>query len=246
MTAPLVISGDAEQAIHVHAQVDDTTNAVNIRISSASHVCSTQHAACRVIFYKIYLKWSQLHGQIEHRANALKAAPGSEPCHRFSRSSFYERFDGLVKYSDPFRVLTWIKVDENAHDAVEGIRVDVKLNGSFSLEPFMIDGLAQLPGFMLNCIIDKPIECIYIAKSFGGVVGLEHLRAGSSVRCYAHCECCRCYGDRKLNPMHSRGAQKGQHQGTEPTKASPVSFQPIQGEVAWLARRSPPSVTICT
>ncbi|KAL4807951.1 hypothetical protein BDV18DRAFT_159159 [Aspergillus unguis] len=197
MRAPLVVSAsDSEQAICIAAQagVEGEARSVEIKITSTSHGNSTQHAVCRVLLQapeSSPFMWSQVQRLIQLRVAALTAAPGSESCHKLSRALFYKLFDSIVEYSVPFRLLENITLDETARDAVAEIGVRnqaANQHGFFSLDPFIIDALVHLPGFLLNCDLNKPKGDLHIAKSIGQVSVLEGLRNGAEGRpltCYA-------------------------------------------------------------
>ncbi|KAL4905919.1 polyketide synthase dehydratase-domain-containing protein [Aspergillus multicolor] len=179
MISPLAVSSDVEQAIRVDANlVEAKASSVEVQITSTIHRNSTQHAACR------------MQRLVQLQVSILTATPSKNSCYSLTRALFYKLFDSIVEYSAPFRLLENITIDGDAQDAVSKIRIctrDTTTHGSFSLDPFTIDALVHLPGFLLNCDLEKPKEDLHIAKSIGRVLVLDALQAeaGSSpLTCY--------------------------------------------------------------
>ncbi|KAL4942696.1 hypothetical protein BDV06DRAFT_221967 [Aspergillus oleicola] len=192
MIYPLVVSdSDAEQKIRIEAKREAKSSSVMIRISSTLHGTFTEHASCRVMIHldttSRRSRWPQVQRLVQSRVDTLSSFPSGELCHRMAKGILYKLFDGIVEYSDPFRLLENITVDGTFQDAAAEIRTLVVTDqGSFSLDPFTVDALIHLPGFLLNCNLEKPKTDIYIAKSIGRVLVLDAIQAGiRPLTCYA-------------------------------------------------------------
>ncbi|RDW76437.1 uncharacterized protein DSM5745_06429 [Aspergillus mulundensis] len=194
MISPLVVSSNVEQTIRVNARLEEAkASSVEIQITSTIYGNSTQHAICRVVMHEKPTAslsiWPQMQRLVQLRVSTLTAAPSNDSCYRLTRALFYKLFDSIVEYSAPFRLLETITIDGDAHDAVSEIRIHTRdaKHGSFSLDPFTMDALVHLPGFLLNCDFDKPKGDLHIAKSIGRLLVFDSLQAeaGSSpLTCY--------------------------------------------------------------
>ncbi|KAL4932147.1 uncharacterized protein BDV17DRAFT_215919 [Aspergillus undulatus] len=193
MANPLVVSkSDVEQIIRVQAHASAEGNGgsrrVHVKTSSSTRgtEASTTHARCVVVLHDQSRPspshpssiWPQVQRLIQQRVKALSSTMGTESSHKMAKPLLYKLFDSIVEYSAPYRVLENIAVDLDFQDAVAEICVPAGTgteheHGVFSLDPFTIDALIHLPGFLLNCNFDKPKGTMYIAKSVGRVLVLD-------------------------------------------------------------------------
>ncbi|KAL4798587.1 hypothetical protein BDV19DRAFT_386069 [Aspergillus venezuelensis] len=192
MRSPLVVlETDANPKIRIDTKCDVETSSISVRIKFVSHSIVTEHADCRVVFYDNITPelsiWSQTQRLVHHRADTLASSPSSDSCHKFAKGILYKLFDSIVEYSDRFRLLEDITVAGTFQDAVAEIKAPtVTDQSSFNLDPFTLDTLIHLPGFLLNCNPDKPKGDLYIAKSVGRVLILDTFLAGARpLTCYA-------------------------------------------------------------
>ncbi|KAL4958451.1 hypothetical protein BDW69DRAFT_179656 [Aspergillus filifer] len=192
MKSPLVVSEtDAKPQIRIDTKCEGETSSISVRITSISHNLVIEHADCRVVLHDNTTPelsiWPQVQRLVHHRADTLASSPSSDSCHKFAKGILYKLFDSIVEYSDHFRLLEDITVDGSFQDAVAEVKAPtVTDQGSFKLDPFTLDALIHLPGFLLNCNLDKPKSDMYIAKSVGRVLILDTFSAGARpLTCYA-------------------------------------------------------------
>ncbi|KAL3476163.1 hypothetical protein BJX99DRAFT_258677 [Aspergillus californicus] len=190
MTKPLTIcEHDPEQTIHVAATSQADGESVTIQIVSTSLGVPTEHAACRVVVCEDTSVnpsgiWPQVQRLVQRRVDTLSDNAGS---HRMASRLMYKLFDSIVEYSSPFRVLENIIVEKNFQDAIAEIQIPVSTGQeSSNLNPFLMDALVHLPGFLLNCNLEKAKDEIHIAKCIGQVLVLERFWSASrSLTLYA-------------------------------------------------------------
>ncbi|KAL4874746.1 hypothetical protein BJY04DRAFT_233378 [Aspergillus karnatakaensis] len=181
MITPLVLSENGtEQTISIAAQMEKDQLTVKVRISSLSQGTPTEHAICQVISQDSSTSiWPQVRRLVQYRVDSLSNSSGQRSGHhKMAKALMYKLFDSIVEYSAPYRILEDITVDQDFQDAVAELGApSTTAHGRFTLDPYAIDSLIHLPGFLLNCNFDKPKGDIHIAKSVERVVVMENFRS---------------------------------------------------------------------
>lgn len=123
---------------------------------------------------------------LRSRIDALQAGQG----HRLRKPVVYRLFENVVRYSEPYRGLDEIFVDTDLRDAVARIQLPVPSHseGRYLYNPFLLDSVAHLAGFLVNSGLKYPADVACIATGFDVWQFFKPLEETTTYTSYAHLE----------------------------------------------------------
>ncbi|KAK8016787.1 polyketide synthase [Apiospora rasikravindrae] len=193
MTHALVVHAkDEEHLIHIDCSMEDTDTEVAVTFSSTGPTgASASHGLCKVRFSaqrpsKIP-QWGFMENLVRRRvANLLETAKGG-PTHRISRDLFYKLFEAEVDYGKPYQCIEEAYLPPDFQDAVAACVLDDSAGsqGQFTCNPFTMDGIVHLSGFLLNADPAKPKDVIHISNRIGSFQLLAPITNRTHCMCYA-------------------------------------------------------------
>jgi orsellinic acid synthase len=101
------------------------------------------------------------------------------------KTLFYKVFSEIVDYAAPFHAVDEATVAVDFQDAVMTLQLAPTLElGTFTSNPFAIDALVHIAGFLLNADVHKPKNEVHIANHIGSLRVLGDLSSNGPFRAY--------------------------------------------------------------
>lgn len=193
MTHALVVHEKTEEhLIHIDCSVGDGETDIAVNFSSTSPTGATAtHGLCKVRFSaqspSKLQQWSFMENLIRRRAASLLESSKGGPTHRISRDLFYKLFEVEVEYGEAYQCIKEAYLPPDFQDAVAACDLDVSAGsqGQFTCNPFTMDGIVHLSGFILNADPSKQKDVINISNRIGSFQLLGPITDRTQCLCYA-------------------------------------------------------------
>ncbi|GKT49656.1 orsellinic acid synthase [Colletotrichum spaethianum] len=132
-------------------------------------------------------QWGFMENLIRRRVASLTGTSKNGPTHRISRKLFYKLFEAEIEYAEPYQCIEEAYLPPDFQDAVAAcVLGDSAGNqGQFTCNPFTMDGIVHLSGFILNANPSKRKDVIHISNRIGSFQLLAPITKGTSCMCYA-------------------------------------------------------------
>ncbi|ORY16143.1 polyketide synthase [Clohesyomyces aquaticus] len=194
MKSPLVLrKGERPPHVSLETVLDQSTNVVSVRFLSNREddpiSLTKEHGSCLIQLNQLqspYLKeWSRIQPFVKARLRGLDTA-GRREVHAMDRQLFYKIFSEIVDYSSQYHTVEEAIIAADFHDASIILQQPVTSDlGSFTCNPFVVDGLVHVAGFLLNSDVKKPKNVVHIANHIGSMRILGDLSSSGTYRAYA-------------------------------------------------------------
>jgi iterative type I PKS product template protein len=194
MTNPLVLrEGEPRPHVSVEAVLDQSKNSVSVRVSSRRpenmNAPAKEHGSCSVQLNQpegpILKEWSRMQPLVKARMRTLDTA-GRREIHAMDRRLFYKIFSEIVDYSAPYHTVEEATIAADFHDASILLQQPITSDlGTFTCNPFVVDGLVHVAGFLLNSDVHKPKHVVHIANHIGSLRILGDLTSNGPYHAYA-------------------------------------------------------------
>lgn len=193
MTHALVVHArDEEHLIHVECSMDDADTEISVALSSTSPTgAAANHGMCKVRFSaqrpsKVQ-QWGLMENLIRRRVANLLETSKDGPTHRISRDLFYKLFEAEVEYGEPYQCIEEAYLPPDFQDAVAAcvLSDSAGSQGQFTCNPFTMDGIVHLSGFILNADPSKHKDVIHISNRIGSFQLLAPITNRTQCMCYA-------------------------------------------------------------
>lgn len=193
MTHALVVHArDEEHLIHVECIMDDMDTELSVTFSSTSPTDATaNHGMCKVRFSaqrpsKVQ-QWGFMENLIRRRVASLLETSKGGPTHRISRDLFYKLFEAEVEYGELYQCIEEAYLPPDFQDAVAAcvLSDSAGSQGQFTCNPFTMDGIVHLSGFILNADPSKHKDVIHISNRIGSFQLLAPITNRTQCMCYA-------------------------------------------------------------
>lgn len=190
MNHPVVVSTiDPSQKIEVKATKSIHDSFVKVLFSSSSEGGPFhEKGGCRVCFgpkgesTKEFARTLHL---VKKRANAIRDSALAGVGHRLLQSVVYKLFSNLVCYSKNYQCIEEAFLDSGCRESTARIRLKAYPDaGQFMFNPYWVDSLVHLAGFVLNGDVAKPDDIAYIATSLDVLHIIEELSETENYTCY--------------------------------------------------------------
>ena len=191
ITHPLVVPRkNHEQIVELLAVKPTGNNWSSVLISFKSREGGVQHehGSCVVKFgnddgWKN--AFSRTFPLVRKRMHDLVKSGIAGLCHRLQRPVVYKLFANLVDYSDQYQGLEEVFLDTEHGDAAAQVKLRPTVGtGEFTLNPYWMDAIIHLAGFVLNGDINLPKGVAFISAGFEEFHLLEKLSAERTYTCY--------------------------------------------------------------
>ncbi|KAK8075387.1 hypothetical protein PG997_010050 [Apiospora hydei] len=181
MTHALVVHArDEEHLIHIDCSLEDTDT--EVAVTFFFHRPDWRLGQPRPV-----QQWGFMENLVRRRVtNLLETAKGG-PTHRISRDLFYKLFEAEVDYGKPYQCIEEAYLPPDFQDAVAACVLDDSTGsqGQFTCNPFTMDGIVHLSGFLLNADPAKPKDVIHISNRIGSFQLLAPIANRTHCMCYA-------------------------------------------------------------
>ncbi|KAK8117442.1 polyketide synthase [Apiospora kogelbergensis] len=193
MTHALVVRArDEEHQIHIDCSMGDTDTEMSVSFSSTGPTgTSATHGLCKVRFSphapsKVQ-QWGFMENMIRRRVASLIETSKGGPTHRISRNLFYKLFDAEVQYDEPYQCIEEAYLPADFQDAAAACVLDSSAGSrdQFTCNPFTMDGIVHLSGFILNADPAKHKDVIHISNRIGTFQLLAPITGRTPCMCYA-------------------------------------------------------------
>lgn len=178
-----------QQLVRITATAERPLRLVEISYNSISQDGSVGdlHARCLVEYgdSKTWLAdWSRVAYLFRSRIDVLAHSADSRRYKKVSRGQAYESFSALVQYDEKYQGMKEVILDSKNFEATSLIQFRVtETDGDFEANPYWIDNIAHLSGFVLNAsdAVDSTKQ-VYISHGWESLQMLRPLSARKSYR----------------------------------------------------------------
>ncbi|KAK7990731.1 polyketide synthase [Apiospora arundinis] len=193
MTHALVVhSRNEEHQIHIDCSMREMDTEMSVNFSSTGPTgASANHGLCKVRFSanppsKVQ-QWGFMENLVRRRVASLLEKSKGGPTHRISRDLFYKLFEAEVEYSEPYQCIEEAYLPADFQDAAAACVLESSTGGQgqFTCNPFTMDGIVHLSGFILNADPAKQKDVINISNRIGSFQLLAPITSRTQCMCYA-------------------------------------------------------------
>ena len=184
ITNPLIASGKdvLQKTVGVNASITHASQLVEIsfnsKISGSSSV--QEHGFCAVRLDEAAKLQGYHHDSSKEAKSKLdllieSAKTGQQL--RLPKLIVYKLFASLVQYDAAYQSMDEVYLDNSHKVAAASVRLTTNHNGgTFTCNPYWIDAVIHLAGFVLNGDVTKPDDVAYISTGFKELFILDELR----------------------------------------------------------------------
>ncbi|KAL6718616.1 hypothetical protein ACLMJK_002850 [Lecanora helva] len=190
MHHPIIVSKiDPSQKIEVKATKPANDSFVSIAFSTSSDDGSFHETgACRVRFdpnnewRKGYSRTLPL---VRKRADSIRQSALAGHSHRLLKPIVYKLFSTLVSYGQNYQGIEEAFLDNGCRESTARIQLRPCPNaGDFTRNPYWLDNLVHLSGFVLNGDSAKPNDIAFIATGMEALHVIKELSDSEEYECY--------------------------------------------------------------
>ena len=187
---PLVYrEGNNEQKIVVTATHSTRNPGLSTIVFASQDGLSIQnHGKCvaKAIDPQTWAKeWSRAASLIKPARKGLLAAVEAKKGHVLSKVIAYKLFSRLVDYQQSYQVMQEIFVSDDFNEGFASIKLDINTGtDNFANNPYWVDGLIHLAGFMMNCTTSS--ADLYISTGFDSLRIPQQLTSNKTYTTFAH------------------------------------------------------------
>ena len=184
ITHPLVVSGKDVLQWTVEVNVSRPHGSDSIKVSFSSRAAGSpsvhEHGSCVVRLgqaAKLRTNHQDSSQEAKAKLDSLVASAKTGQQLRLPKLIAYKLFASLVDYSAAYQSMDEVYLDSSHRDAAASVRLTGHQDtGAFACNPYWIDALIHLAGFVLNGDVTKPDDIAYISTGFKELFILEALR----------------------------------------------------------------------
>jgi naphtho-gamma-pyrone polyketide synthase len=185
---PLIVKNEGEQLIRASMKADWTTQTavMNLYSVNLSGKRTSDHANCIVQFADCNVwaqEWRRNTYLIHRSIEALQRGVEEGQNHRIRSGMAYKLFASLVEYNKNYKGMQEIILDSEQYEATAKVKFQVD-EGNFHRNPFWIDSLGQLTGFVVNANDATPKDMVYVNHGWTSMRCLKPFSAKSQYRTY--------------------------------------------------------------
>ena len=184
ITHPLIASGKdvLQKTVEVNASITHASKLVKIKFISKSLGSSSlqEHGSCAVRLGEAAKLQETYHGPSKEAKSKLdllieSAKTGQQI--RLPKMIVYKLFASLVQYDAAYQSMDEVYLDNSHKEAAASVRLTTNHNmGTFTCNPYWIDAVTHLAGFVLNGDVTRPDDVAYISTGCKELFILDALR----------------------------------------------------------------------
>ena len=190
MTHPVIISANnTPPKIEVKATKSAHESSVRIVFSSPSERgLLRESGGCRVRFAskgELKKDFDRTLHLVRKRASSIHNLALTGGAHRLLKPIVYKLFSSLVRYGERYQGIEEAFLDNGYRESTARIQLTACQGaGHFTYNPYWVDNLVHLAGFVLNGDVTKPDDIAYIATGLDVIHIVEELAEGKHYTCY--------------------------------------------------------------
>ena len=183
ITHPLIASGEdvLQKTVEVNASITHAAKVVEITFSTKNSGSSFlhEHGSCGVHLGEAVKLQEKHHNSSKEAKSKLdylieSAKTGQQL--RLPKLIVYKLFASLVQYDAAYQSIGEAYLDNSRKDAAASVNLTTNHNvGTFTCNPYWMDAVTHLAGFILNGDVTKPDHFAYIATGFKELFILDAL-----------------------------------------------------------------------
>ncbi|KAL2010566.1 hypothetical protein VTN00DRAFT_6373 [Thermoascus crustaceus] len=186
---PLIAKDSGEQLFRASATADwaEKSALVQIYAVNADGKKTTDHGSCTVKFSDCSI-WQQEFKRIEYlikrSVDRLQQSAEDGQSHKMKRGMAYKLFSALVEYDDNYKSMEEVILDSEQYEATARVKFQAK-PGNFHRNPFWIDSLGHLTGFVMNAndAVDSRNQ-VFVNHGWDSMRCLKKFSADATYRTY--------------------------------------------------------------
>jgi iterative type I PKS product template protein len=189
---PLIPRSDSpEQTLLITATKSSSAD-WNIEVTFASKEGSSlqKHGSCSVTFEKAAdwkSNWSKTSYFIKTARDAIVNMAKSGTGHRLLKPIVYKLFANFVVYRSDYQAIDEVFLESDFGDAVANLKLKpFSGNSKFTFNPYWLDAIIHVAGFVLNGNVQNPDDVVYISTGFSNLRISEDLDENKSYTSYVH------------------------------------------------------------
>lgn len=162
----------------------------NIKFESVAGNTRTVHGTCRVIIVEespdTWLAGlSQTLFLLNARVDTLRDLAMVDKAYRLTKGIVYQLFSSVVSYGPVYQTLEEVIMDHASCDAIGSVKLsDTSGLGQFNNNPFWMDAVLHLAGFVLNSGLRYPHDIVCLALGFDSWRSITDLIPGETYTSY--------------------------------------------------------------
>lgn len=188
MSHALAIVPGPKPTLYTTITYTASTKAVNVVFHSYNGKKETTHGTCRVQFGKSSEAWRASSRQtlflLQTRVEALNEQAAIGKAHRILKPVVYKLFSDVVDYSERYKAIEEVVLDAGFRDALGTVKLSSTNGDHFMFDPYGIDAVTHLAGFVLNSGLRYGEEVACISVGFDSWRELEKLNHDKTYRSY--------------------------------------------------------------
>lgn len=228
---PITLSGALNQGrrlLRIKADADLVADSLSLDIVLCSQQSKTgkSSAKCTVRFENSsnwVSKWSRSSYLIRNRMTSLAQGALEGKTQEILRSTVYQLFSSVVEYDRGYQSIDKVHLNNDDFEAVATLSLQqVKNAGTFFCNPFWLDGLLHISGFIMNANVKLDLKNVFFISN--GWDSFRLARPLSSANVY------QVYV--KMHRLHERqyaGDVCIFHEGSQIGKVKGLKFQQVPG-----------------
>lgn len=193
ITHPLVAAGKdvLQPTVEVNASRANGSGRVRVSFSSRDAGSSSVHenGSCAVRLGEAANLRANYHDsskEAKAKLDSLVASARTGQQLRLPKLIVYKLFASLVDYATAYQSMDEVYLDNSHKDAAASVRLINNQNtGTFVCNPYWIDAVIHLAGFVLNGNVTKPDDVAYISTGFKELFVLETLEQNTEYICFS-------------------------------------------------------------
>lgn len=151
---PLIAKASGEQLFRVSATANWAEKSASVQVFSVKPDGTKviDHATCLVKLFDCRnseLEWKRIAYLIKRSIDRLQESADKGGSHRMTRGMVYKLFGALVDYDVNYKSIEEVILDSENYEATALVKFQAP-PGNFHRNPFWIDSLGHLSGFVMN------------------------------------------------------------------------------------------------
>ncbi|KAL9045233.1 MAG: hypothetical protein Q9214_001694 [Letrouitia sp. 1 TL-2023] len=228
---PVTLSGALTQGrrlLRIKADADLVAGSVSLDITLCSQQSRTgkTSAKCLVRFENSsnwLSKWSRSSYLIQNRVISLAQGASEGKTREILRPTVYELFSSVVEYNRGYQIIDKVHLNNGDFEAVATLSLhEVSNTGTFFCNPFWLDGLLHLSGFIMNANVKLDLKNVFfISNGWDSFRLARPLISANVYQVYV-----------KMHRLHERqyaGDACIFHEGSQIGKVKGLKFQQVPG-----------------
>lgn len=185
---PLIVKDDGQQLFRASMKADWLTKSAVFKLFSVNVEGKTtsEHANCTIRYSDCDIwerEWQSNSYLIRRSIQILKAGVNEGQNHRICTGMAYKLFASLVEYDQNYKAMQEVIIDSEQYEAIAIVKFQAE-ESNFHRNPFWIDSLGHLTGFVMNANDRTPKDMVYVNHGWKSMKCLGKFSADAQYRTY--------------------------------------------------------------